>query len=67
MTGIENLAFTLDLIGKILIGVAVVRVHGKVRHEKKIDSKVLKSIKRERWWTYAGIVFLIVGWALHVL
>ena len=64
---ITNLAFTLDLIGKILIGVAVIKVHGKLGYEKKIDKKVLKSIKKEKWWTYIGILFMIVGWSLHIL
>jgi len=63
---ISDWAFTLDLIGKILIGVAVIRVHSKVWHEKRIDKKVLRSIKRERWWTYLGILFIIIGWLLHV-
>lgn len=63
---IEQVAFTLDLIGKILIGIAVVRVHGRVGREGKIDKKVLKSFMKEKWWTYTGILFLIVGWALHV-
>lgn len=64
--GVEQWAFTLDLIGKILIGVAVIRVHGILRHEKKFDKKVMKSIKKEKWWTYLGILFLILGWLMHV-
>jgi hypothetical protein len=63
---IEQVAFTLDLIGKILIGIAVVRVHGRVGHEMKIDKKVLRGFRREKWWTYAGILFLVWGWVLHV-
>jgi len=64
---VEQVAFTLDLVGKILIGIAVVRVHGKLKHEGKVDKKVLKGFEKEKWWTYTGILFLIAGWALHVL
>ncbi len=64
--GIEQIAFTLDMIGKILIGIAVIRVHSRVGRERKIDSRVLKSIKNEMWWTYIGIVFLTAGWVMHV-
>ena len=67
MLSLVQWAFTLDLIGKILIGVAVVRMHGKLRREGRIDKVVLRSIKREKRWTYLGILFLIVGWLMHLV
>ncbi|MEW6617731.1 MAG: hypothetical protein AB1333_04955 [Patescibacteria group bacterium] len=39
---------TFDVIGKILIGIAVLLVHGHVLKEHKIDKAVFKEMKREQ-------------------
>lgn len=63
---IEILAFTFDLIGKLLIAVTAIMVHSKVVSEKRIDKKVLKDIQKEEIFGVIGIAFVILGYILHV-
>lgn len=58
---------TFDVIGKILIGVTVLFVHGHVIKEHKIDKDVLKEMKREQVLGLLGIVFIIIGYVIHVI
>ena len=48
--------FTIDVIGKVLLGISVYFVHGRIMNEGKIDKIVLEDMKRERWFAIAGIV-----------
>ena len=61
----EVIPLSLEFVGTILIGVAVLRVHMKVRKEQKIDKKVLRSIKRERYLTLAGMTLITLGFILN--
>ena len=63
----EVVALTLDFIGKILIGVSVLFVHNRVSIEKKIDKYVLKEMKREKLIAILGIIFISIGYVLHLL
>ena len=62
---IQILALTLEFIGTVLIGIAVLRVHMKIRHEHKIDKKVLRSIKKERRLTIGGLILITIGFILN--
>lgn len=57
---------TLGVIGKIVLGVAVIRVHMNILTERKIDMVVLRSIKREQVITFFGILLIVVGYVLEV-
>lgn len=57
---------TLGVIGKIILGIAVIRVHMNILAERKIDNIVLKSMKRERVVTFFGILLIVVGYVLEV-
>lgn len=59
------IALTLEFIGTLLIGIAVLRVHTKLQIEHKIDKKVLKSIIRERSWTIWGLILITIGFILN--
>lgn len=48
---------TFDLLGKILIGIAVLLVHKQVMKEHKIDKDVLKQMKREQLWECWGLSY----------
>lgn len=63
----EILAFTLDLVGKMLISFTAVMVHHRVQREHKIDKKVFEEMRRERNLGIIGIAFMIVGYAIHVI
>jgi uncharacterized membrane protein YidH (DUF202 family) len=64
-----NLLFwglTIGVIGKIILGGAVLLVHLKIFKEQKIDRAVLRSIHREHILTILGILLIIVGYILEV-
>ncbi len=62
----ENLAFTLDFIGKIMIAYTALAVHGHVRKERKIDILVFRAMKREKIIGISGIMFMVVGYVIHI-
>lgn len=58
---------TIGTIGKLILGIAVLRVHVHILHEHKIDNVVLKSLKREQYVTMIGLAFIIIGFAFEIL
>jgi hypothetical protein len=57
---------TLGTLGKVIIGLAVLRVHMKIFEERKIDGAVLKSIRIEHVLTLLGIALILLGYLLEV-
>lgn len=60
------LGLTVGTVGKITLGIAVMRVHMGILHEHKIDGIVLRSIKRERLVTLFGLALIVVGYILEL-
>jgi hypothetical protein len=63
-----NLLFwgvTLSFLGKMVLGVAVLRVHLGILKEHKIDNVVLNAIRREQVFTLIGIGLIVIGYALE--
>lgn len=58
---------TLDTLGKILLGVAVLMVHWHLYKEHKIDREVLTVLSKERLLALLGIVLIIVGSILQMI
>jgi len=58
---------TLGTLGKLILGIAVLRVHIRIFHEHSIDGVVLKAIKREHYVTIIGLALIIIGYLLEVL
>jgi hypothetical protein len=58
---------TFDMIGKILIGIAVLLVHGHIIKEHKIDKRVFRAMYRKKIFVFAGIILIIIGYFFHVL
>ena len=56
----------LELIGAILIALVVWGVHSRIIKEHRIDEVVLKSMRREKAFVYAGITFLILSFLLEI-
>lgn len=59
-------ALTLGIIGKLILGIAVWRVHAYIIREHKIDDVVLRAMRRERYITGLGILLLILGYVLEI-
>jgi len=61
----EVIPLTLEFIGTLLIGLAVLKVHARIRVEHKIDRRVRKIIKKERTITILGLILITLGFILH--
>lgn len=57
---------TIGMVGKIVLGIAVVRVHMIMLREHKLDTAVFNSIKRERLITILGVLLIILGYVLEI-
>lgn len=63
---LEFLGFTLDVIGKIMIAYAAIRVHYRFWKEHKVDELIFKEMKREQIIGILGIIFIIFGYLLQI-
>jgi len=61
------LGFIIDALGKVLLGISVILVHGIVYKERKIDIKVLREIKIEKKLSILGIILIIIGSIIQIL
>lgn len=64
-----NLLFwglTTGIIGKVLLVVGVLKAHGEIAHEHRIDAKVLKTFKTERWLTILGLFLMVIGYGMEI-
>lgn len=58
---------SIGTVGKLVLGIAVLRVHMGILKEHRIDGKVLNAIKRERLVTLAGLALILIGYVLEIL
>ena len=58
---------TFGTVGKLVLGIAVLRVHVWILREHKIDGVVLRSIKREQFVTFAGLLLILIGFVFEVM
>ena len=64
-----NLLFwglTVSVVGKVFLAVGVLRAHSEIAHEHRIDAKVLRTFKTERWLTITGLALIVFGYALEI-
>jgi len=66
MSAIEIAAFTFDFIGKVMIALTAILVHYQMGKDKKIDKLVIKDIRLEEIVGLTGIVFVALGYVLHL-
>lgn len=57
---------TLGTIGKLVLGLAVLRVHVYIIREHKIDNVVIKALKREQIVTVFGLVLIVIGYMCEI-
>ncbi len=58
---------TLGTVGKLTLGLAVLRVHIRIFQEHKIDGIVLTAIKREHLITIFALLLIFIGYVCEVL
>lgn len=64
-----NLLFwglTVSLFGKVMLAAGVLIAHNKISHERRIDKLVLKSFRLEMLLTLAGLLLIVVGYAMEI-
>ena len=64
--GIEFWALTSDFVGKVLIAIMALLVHGKIRKEHKIDLLVMKEMHLEEFLGGLGILLIVIGYLLKL-
>lgn len=57
---------TFGVIGKVLLGYTVIKVHSKIVQEHMVDGAVLSEMAKERNIAILGIVFIIIGYLFEV-
>ena len=65
--GLEFWALTFDFTGKILLVIVALLVHKRVRKAQRIDKRVLKEMKFEQGAGILALVFLALGYILHLI
>jgi len=60
------IGLTIGVLGKLLLGIAVLRVHLGILHEHEIDNVVLRSIKKEQTFTLVGLALIVLGYVLEM-
>lgn len=60
------IGFTIDVMGKILLGISVYLVHSRVTREMKINKNVLREMNRERSLALIGLVLIIIGYLMQL-
>lgn len=58
---------TLGTVGKLVLGYAVLRVHIYILREHRIDSVVLRAIKKEQYVTFLGLILIVIGFLFEIL
>lgn len=61
-----QIGYTVQTIGEVLVGLAVILVHHRMLDEHRIDKKVLKDIRKEQIFGSLGIAMIITGYVLHI-
>lgn len=68
---IENMLIiighTLQTLGAVAIAFTVLRVHQRMKLERKIDAKVFKEIKLEQFIVTGSILLIIFGYILLIV
>ncbi len=65
-----NLLFwglTISVVGKALLALGVLLAHSEIAHEHRIDARVLRSFKTERWITILGLLMIVAGYGMELV
>jgi hypothetical protein len=62
----DFIGFSLTTFGELLIGVSILQVLWRLRSERRIDKKVIRSIYAEEIFTSIGLVCIVIGYFLQL-
>jgi len=60
------LGMTLSVIGKGMLGLAIIWVHVTMATERSIDEQVVRAFRRETYITIAALTLIALGYFLEV-
>jgi len=60
------LGMTLSVIGKGMLGLAIIWVHVTMATERSIDEQVVRAFRRETYITIAALILIAAGYLLEV-
>lgn len=60
------LGMTMSVVGKGMLGLAIIWVHITMATERSIDEQVVKAFRRETYITVAALLLIGVGYFLEV-
>lgn len=63
----EIVSLTLNTLGTILIAYTALRVHSRVTKDHKIDTAVLKEMRKEKLIGITGIIFIVTGYIIQLI
>jgi hypothetical protein len=58
---------TLGMVGKLLLGITVITVHSHILREQRIDTDVIRAMRRERKLALMGVIFIVIGYFLEAV
>lgn len=58
---------TISTLGKVILGITVIRVHTRISQEHAVDDAVIDEINKERLLSILGIVAIIVGYIMEIV
>jgi len=64
---IEQIAATMDIVGKVLVSYSVIKVHHRMLKEHQMDDAVYKEIKSEQTLGFISIGLMVGGYLLKML
>lgn len=57
---------TVGVFGKVLVALAILKVHHIMAEERRIDSRVIRSFAFEKTITIIGVVAIIAGYMMEL-
>jgi hypothetical protein len=66
MVNLLIIANSLEFIGTIMIGIAVLLTHIHLGKEHQIDDVVLKDIRHEVWLSLIGMILIVAGFIMNL-
>jgi hypothetical protein len=63
---IEFIALTLEMLGAVFVAYAALRVHHRVRKEHKIDNAVIRTMGREQFVGWGGVLMIVTSYIIKV-
>lgn len=64
---LEQVAATMDVVGKVMVSYAVIKVHHRMLKEHQMDEAVYREIKTEQKMGFVSIGLMVGAYLLKLL